>query len=370
MRILVIDTYYPVFLGDLYREHEDLERRPYSEQWRVLMDACFGTADFYSSNLAKLGHEAAELVCNAAPLQRRWAQEHGLRLKEKTWGLRMRRGIVPTLFRRPSRWLYEVLAAQVKTFRPDVVHFQDPAGTDPALLREIRPYVRLLTAQIASPYAPQTNFSPYDLMLSSFPHFVKQFQQMGLRSSYFRLGFEPRVLERVRRTAPHDAVFAGGFSPSHSERIRFFEKLTRRFPIDWWGYGVDNLEPDSPLRAAYRGPAWALDMYECLHNARIAVNHHIDAAENFANNMRLYEATGVGAMLLTDAKENLPELFEPGREAVAYRSVEECAELIRYYLDHEEERRAIARAGQERTLREHTYLHRMEEFLEIVKRHL
>ena len=45
-------------------------------------------------------------------------------------------------------------------------------------------------------------------------------------------------------------------------------------------------------------------------------------AKSYANNMRLYEATGVGALLVTDWKENLGEMFEPGKEVVAYRSPE------------------------------------------------
>jgi len=67
---------------------------------------------------------------------------------------------------------------------------------------------------------------------------------------------------------------------------------------------------------------------------------------------------------------NLHEIFEPGKEVIAYRTPEECAELIQYYLEHEAERGAIARAGQERTLREHTYYQRMQELVEIVRKYL
>jgi len=94
-------------------------------------------------------------------------------------------------------------------------------------------------------------------------------------------------------------------------------------------------------------------MYHVLNCSRITLNHHGDVLP-YANNMRLFEATGVGTLLLTDWKENLGEMFDPGKEVVAYRTPEECAELIRYYLAHDDERQAIARAGQGRTLREHT----------------
>jgi spore maturation protein CgeB len=86
--------------------------------------------------------------------------------------------------------------------------------------------------------------------------------------------------------------------------------------------------------------------------------------------MRLYETTGVGALLLTDWKQNLHELFEPDAEVVTYRTPEECVEKIRYYLEHEDDRARIAQAGQARTLRDHTYRSRMEELVALVEKYL
>jgi spore maturation protein CgeB len=191
-----------------------------------------------------------------------------------------------------------------------------------------------------------------------------------MRSEYFNLGFETRLLERLKKGPEHPVVFIGGLSADHAERIEFLEHLAASHSLDIWGYGLDALSPDSVLRHVHHGPLWALDMYQVLYNSDIALNHHINVAGAYSNNMRLYEATGVGAFLLTDYKENLKTLFEPGKEVVAYHSAAEAAELIEYYLTHEEERKAIAQAGQARTLREHTYRHRMEEFVSIVKRYL
>jgi spore maturation protein CgeB len=111
-------------------------------------------------------------------------------------------------------------------------------------------------------------------------------------------------------------------------------------------------------------------MLEVLASARIAVNRHIDVAEDNANNMRLYEATGVGSLLLTDAKQNLGELFDVGRELIAYRGEDELVEAVEHYLAHEDERTAIAAAGQRRTLRDHTYEVRMRELADILDRYL
>src|SRR5262249_18735062 len=123
-------------------------------------------------------------------------------------------------------------------------------------------------------------------------------------------------------------------------------------------------------RSRNRGTAWGLAMYQLLQRSKITLNHHINMAESYANNMRLYEATGVGTCLVTDWKPNLGEMFEPGKEVAAYRSPQECRDLINYYLAHDAEREALARAGQQRTLRDHTYERRMQELVELVRKRL
>jgi len=100
-------------------------------------------------------------------------------------------------------------------------------------------------------------------------------------------------------------------------------------------------------------------MYRVLGRSRITINTHIDVAEEYANNLRLYEATGMGALLVTDDKVNLRELFEVGREVVAYRDATDLAEKVRWYLEHPAEAATIAAAGRERTLRDHTWRDRM-----------
>jgi hypothetical protein len=201
---------------------------------------------------------------------------------------------------------------------------------------------------------------------------VSRFRKEGIPSEYLRLGFDPRVLAQLGSTPPaSEAVFVGALGRGqHSRGNELLERAARTVPIDFWGYDVDGWPPDASIRRRYRGEAWGLDMYRVLAGARVAVNRHIDVADDYANNMRLYEATGVGALLVTDAKSNLSELFEPDAEIVTYSNEDELVEKIEHYLHHEAERARIARAGQQRTLREHTYAHRMRELASILARHM
>ena len=372
MRILIVDIYYEAFLHSFYEKHPDLPCRLYSEQQQALMAEGFGTADFYSRSLNLLGHEATEVVANCEPLQRRWAQENGLALDEALqWSLALRRKFVPWPHRKPREdWFYTILAAQVKQYKPDVLYIHDMNYLSARFVREIKPYVRLTVGQIACPILPGRDFREYDLIISSFPHFVEQFQQAGRQSEYLKIGFEAGLLSGLKSAGSWPVSFVGGLSADHSERIGILETVAAEQPVDFWGYGDGALRPSSPLRANYHGQAWGREMYEILHGSQITLNHHINVAGEYANNCRLFEATGSGAMLVTDWKKNLSEMLEPGKEVAAYRSPEECREMIIYYLSHEEERKTIAEAGQKRTLREHTYSHRMQELTAILAKHL
>jgi spore maturation protein CgeB len=76
---------------------------------------------------------------------------------------------------------------------------------------------------------------------------------------------------------------------------------------------------------------------------------------------RNFEVPGCGGFLLTGPADELDAYYEPGREVAVFTSADDLIEKIRYYLDHEDERRAIADAGYARTVAEHTYRHRFAE---------
>ncbi|MDO9438430.1 glycosyltransferase [Hydrogenophaga sp.] len=373
MRVLFLDTYYPRFLSALYEKEQGLAARPFTEQRQRLLEQVFGTSDFYSRHFQTLGYEAQDLIVNCKPLQRAWARENRTPYSELALRLPSRLlrlpGIGPWLSALPG--LVEIAVEQIKATRPDVLYCQDLWFLPPQKLAELRPYARLIVGQIASPLPPKPYLHGFDLITTSFPHFVPRLRAMGIASEYFRIGFDTRVLELLGSVAPDiDASFVGGISRHHGKALPMLESLARTTPIQFFGYGAGSLSRQSPIVARHRGEVWGLDMYHALARSRVTLNRHINVAENFANNMRLYEATGVGSLLITDRKDNLDELFEIGKEVVAYDSPEEAAELIRHYIAHPQEAQAIAKAGQARTLREHTYKHRMEELAPMLERYL
>ena len=374
MKFLILNTDYPEFLRLLYSQHPGLERQSYEHQMRVRHESLFGLADFYSTNLRKLGYEAWDIHANNRFLQTAWAKEHGLKVaSDWQWQFRLRRGIVPWVSRiYKPRWFNDILAAQIRHCKPDVLLNQKMDGVNNDFLREIKPYVKLLVGQHAANRLPETkNWSVYDLVISSFPPTLDWFRLKGIAAELNRLGFEPRVLSHLKDGEKRIPIsFVGSFYDAvHNTRIEWLEYLSSRLEVKVWSPHTKNLPAASPILRSYVGPAWGTEMYQVLRDSLLTLNHHGNIPP-YANNLRLYEATGVGTLLLTDWKPNLYEIFEPGKEVIAYRTAEECAELIKYYLEHENERREIARAGQQRTLRDHTYYNRLRELVDIVQKYL
>ena len=372
MKFLILNCDYAEFLNWFYAQHPGLESEPYEHQMRARNESLFGAADFYSSNLGKLGHEVWDIHVNNEFMQKAWARENGVRLRgDLRWEFRMRRGIVPWISRVRRVWFYDILKAQIEHYKPDILLNQAMDNISSNVLKEMKPHMRLLMGQHAAPLPEGEDFSCYDLVVSSLPNLVEHFRRMGIPAEPHGLAFEPRVLQRMRREEPKIPItFVGSMTLHHDGRVRLLESLCKSVPYTKVYGKVDHLPKDSLIRQRYQREAWGVDMYQILFNSKITLNHHIGMAESYANNARLFEATGVGTLLVTDWKENLHEMFEPGKEVVVYHSPEECADMIEYYLQHDEERETIAHAGQRRTLTDHTYSNRMQELVDIIRKYV
>lgn len=81
---------------------------------------------------------------------------------------------------------------------------------------------------------------------------------------------------------------------------------------------------------------------------------------------RNFEVPGCGTFLLTGNADELERYYKSGREVAVFTNADDLVDKIRYYLKQEDERRAVAAAGYNRTLREHTYDHRFAEIFQCI----
>jgi spore maturation protein CgeB len=372
MKILIINNDYPEYTKWLYSVKPELRNFPYEIQMANRYDTLFGMADFYSYNLKKLGHDAWDLIGNLDCAQIQWAKEHKIKTQTHKFHFRFRRKIIPWIsYIRDDTGFLKILEQQIKNYQPDVLLNLAADSLAPSLFKPFKPYTKLLVAQhAASPLDEAEDWSIYDLVISSFQPTLDFFQERNIPAILLKLGFEDSVIQKVSNQEKDiDVSFIGSFGEIHTSRTSLLEYVAERVPLSIWGPEDQYKFMPAKLQHFYKGSAWGADMFKILSRSKLTLNHHGNVPA-YANNMRLFEATGMGTLLLTDWKSNLQDLFDPENEVVTYRTQEECCEKITYYLEHSSERDRISQAGQKRTLSDHTYLHRMQEFVQIINNYL
>jgi hypothetical protein len=85
--------------------------------------------------------------------------------------------------------------------------------------------------------------------------------------------------------------------------------------------------------------------------------------DKWEDQYRLYEALLSGAMVMTDSMLTLPEGLQSNVSIVEFDSAVDLHNKARYYLEHREERIAIAKRGRAVVLSRHRSWHRMEEII-------
>lgn len=82
---------------------------------------------------------------------------------------------------------------------------------------------------------------------------------------------------------------------------------------------------------------------------------------------RIFDIMACGGFSLTDYLPELEEFFEIDREIIVYESTSDLRKKADYYLSHPEERQMIASRAKRRVLAEHTYRHRMERLVQVMR---
>lgn len=104
------------------------------------------------------------------------------------------------------------------------------------------------------------------------------------------------------------------------------------------------------------------DMVKALSSYKIAFNINIADDINF----RTFEATGSGAMLLTNYTPNLENLFKIGEEIIIYDSPEDLLRKIEIYTSDDDLRNMIANNGKNRSINDHSYDSRSKNLLKLI----
>ena len=165
------------------------------------------------------------------------------------------------------------------------------------------------------------------------------------KSSYLPSGIDEDIFKDLQLKRNIDIGFVG--KEMFSSRQKFI-----KFLKDNYGDKIEKQE------GIFFG-----DVAEFYNRCKIVANQ----STNNDINMRMFEATASGSLLITQKVSYLDELFNIDKEIVVYSTMRELKQKIDYYLKHKDEREMIAKAGQKKTLKNHIYLLRAKKIIRIIK---
>ncbi|GHN00233.1 hypothetical protein WSM22_17220 [Cytophagales bacterium WSM2-2] len=399
--IVRITNLYSGYLAQYQLTFPYFQQKSYKEQYEHLISDSFDSDSSISRALNKIGVNSIVLFNNAPWLQDRWKAENNCVKSGK-----------------------ELIFEQLKSIKPDVVWIDNPAFVDRQWISSVRENiksVKAITGLVCSPYSSNDlrTLKLFDFLTTCTPCLDREFKDLGIKSYLIYHSFDPEILDKIKSRDEHassELLFIGSLYTGggfHKTRIEYLEEflksglsveicgsidptaklLTKKsayYLINMVkGLGGGSLIKDIPilkryeqygdtpinfysrkLKSSISPPVFGLKQFRKVSKANICFNIHGEIAKNCAGNLRLFEATGVGSCLITDWKENLSELFDIEREVITYKSIPECIDKIQWLMKNPSERLKIARAGQQRTLKDHTTMNRATKVDQIIKDHL
>jgi spore maturation protein CgeB len=374
-KIAFLGTLYPDYIQRFYRNRPGLDHRGFADQETELARDHFSWSYSFPEALREIGYDAINCLANVRPLQTRWAKENG-----HSWS--------------QGGWMMDIAIAQLSAFEPEILYVNDVFTFKPEHIDEIRsrvPSIRTLICFVGIAVERREMLPDCDLLLTCATWNREKLQDFGFRTELQRHAFQPKIFSTLLATHRNtenrdiDASFVGSLIPNfHTQRFDSIRMLCRKTPLKIWTHSIERnwlrlarsglralirgqLKDyayhtlNLPVRSRVMGKAYGMELFEIFSRSKIAFNTHVLDSGPDAGNQRMFEATGAGACLLTDWRERIGDIFEPDKEVVTYKTPEEAVDKLNWLLANPDERETIARAGQARTLRDHTFTQRARE---------
>lgn len=351
-KVLIVDTYYKKMLNFVRTKQSE----PNQHYWEsVYDDLLLGTGFSYNYFLKKLGYSSNLIIANN-PYH---YHKNVSYLDQIHWSNAYYYSRLFSNSKNLLRFspLHINLLSFIEKNKPDLIFAQDINLFPPVYSKILRKMGIKLLGEIASPLPPDKFLLNFDHIISSLPNIVQYASKIGVDSTFHQLGFDHRIIERLSPAKKAvDIVFVGSFTSQHTNVLPILVNFSNNFSsFKIFGNVSTSLLRKFNLLKNYEGEVWGKVMFEVISKAKIVLNRHSAISESYANNMRMFEVTGVGSLLLTEKKKNLPYYF-PGDDLIsAYDGPQDALDKADKLLLDEKQLNLMSSNSQDYTLNNHTY---------------
>jgi spore maturation protein CgeB len=277
------------------------------------------------------------------------------------------------------------LYARVQQFRPNVILSFRGANLSPIIVYNLRKMgYPVIVWVVDDPYRLQTHkklVQPYNMVITQDSNSVAFYRQLKKPVFHLPLAVNPEKYrpQKVPEKYRSDICFVGSAFPV---RLHYFDKLTplllrhKTFIIGQWWEKLKNYQklktcilnkpiPPSEVVKYYNGAKIVLNIHRTDNDRK---DNPFNIAAHTPNN-RTFEIAACRAFQLTTYRKDLGKFYELDTEIAHYSTLKELREKIIYYLHHDEERKQMAAKAYQRTLRDHSYLVRLNQLIHTLNNH-
>lgn len=206
---------------------------------------------------------------------------------------------------------------------------------------------------------------------------IKSYEELGVPATQLSLGAHPTLFQPLNMPRSWSWSFVGSGFPSRIAFFRQYAPHLLQYPGlisgQWWRPLPPSLHPivnegmATPFEvgAIYNGSGTNLNLHRRAHDPSF-FKGSLDGSEIFSPNNRTFEIASTAGFQMASKVTDAEQYY--AADEVIWFEDEEFPDLIRYWShpDREHERRRVAERSHERTLRCHTYVHRVTTILEVL----
>lgn len=192
-----------------------------------------------------------------------------------------------------------------------------------------------------------------DLTLQTTKEYIPRYLAEGCPAIYFPFGSDPNIFKPAEQKKL-DVVFVGNNYGKRGKLIAAIQSAGIR--VDAYGLGF----PNGHL-AGERVPELFAHAKIILGTGLVGHSSHIMTIK-----LRDFDGPMSGALYITNDNPDLKEHFEIGKEILVYKTINDCVQKIKNYLDDNDARERIAAAARQRAIADHTWDYRFATMLKFL----
>jgi len=380
MKYLQFTTLYPKMLENLYKKHK--EKLLNLNTIQKLIQNEYLESHRWPYYLPKNEFEIKNYIVNDFFSQNIWCLENGIKIKSI------------------KNWYFETIFHQIMIYKPDIIFFSSEAilkRDEIKFIKENFKFVKkiIIWVGVLNSTKNSKTFKYADEIFTSSLDIHNHFSPEK-KVKQIHLAFDDNILKQVKNVEKKNQIlFLGNIFLErnlHGHRAAILKEISKHCNLKIYSnlndYKLKNFVKNfffkllkisnykdfnaleelkfytnmiSLKKINYSENLYGLDQFRKLNENQIVLNIHQDNI-NFAANVRLFESTGMGCCLFTEAHKNLSQLFTEDKEIVTFKNKYDLIEKIGYYKNHYNEAKKIGKNAQIKIFKLHTFNKRIVEF--------